>query len=85
MRLKFIAGYIESVYEEAFCEELRIRLVPFKQQYPIIVHYKGKEVGEGRIDLIVGDVLIVELKASRIVSEVSGLSKIKRRFTVTFI
>jgi len=56
-------GYLEDVYEEALCEELRLRGIPFKRQPSISVSYKGKRVGQGRLDLLVDDKLIVELKA----------------------
>ena len=56
-------GFLESVYEEALCFELQMRGIPFERQAAIAVNYKGCEVGEGRLDLLVGSVLIVELKA----------------------
>ena len=55
-------GFLESVYEEALCVELRLRGIPFVRQAPIAVHYKGQRVGENRVDILVGGVLIVELK-----------------------
>jgi GxxExxY protein len=56
-------GYLESVYEEALAIELDLRGLPFERQKPIGVDYKGHVVGQGRLDLLVGDRLIVELKA----------------------
>ncbi len=56
-------GFIENVYEEALCVELEISGVPFVRQAPISLIYKGRLVGEGRLDLLVGNILIVELKA----------------------
>ena len=56
-------GFLESVYEEALCVELQSRAVSFVRQHPIAVNYKGHSVGEGRLDLLVGNVLVVELKA----------------------
>ncbi len=56
-------GYVESVYEEALAVELEIRSINFERQKPVSVSYKGQSVGEGRVDLLVGGVLIVELKA----------------------
>jgi GxxExxY protein len=58
-------GFLESVYEEALCVELRLRKIPFERQRPTKVEYKGTYVGEGRLDLLVDDRLIVELKAVR--------------------
>ena len=56
-------GFVESVYEEALAVELKIQAVDFERQKPVAVSYKGHAVGEGRIDLLVGGALIVELKA----------------------
>jgi len=56
-------GYAESVYEEALCIELECRGIPFARQHKLQVCYKGKIVGEGRLDLLVADTLIVELKS----------------------
>jgi GxxExxY protein len=56
-------GFLEEVYEQALCLELRLRQIPFERQKPVRVDYKGEYVGEGRLDLLVGDQLIVELKA----------------------
>ncbi len=56
-------GYLESVYEEALGVELAHRHIPYRRQHPISVTYKGKSVGEGKLDLLVADKLVVELKA----------------------
>jgi len=56
-------GFLESVYEEALCLELGLRGLVFERQKPVKVDYKGKFVGEGRLDLLVDSCLIVELKA----------------------
>lgn len=57
------AGYLESVYEEALAAELEIQSVPFARQVVFGVEYGGRPVGEGRLDLLVDDEPIVELKA----------------------
>ncbi|NLZ62248.1 MAG: GxxExxY protein [Lentisphaerae bacterium] len=55
-------GYLESVYEEALAVELSLRKIPFERQKPIGVKYKGRLVGEARLDLLIDSKLIVELK-----------------------
>src|SRR6266496_1154452 len=55
-------GFPELVYEEALCVELSLRYILFVRQAPIKVEYKGHRVGEGRLDLLVADILVVELK-----------------------
>jgi GxxExxY protein len=56
-------GFLESVYEEALCIELSFRGIGFTRQAGIGVNYKGSIVGEGRVDLLVENSLVVELKA----------------------
>jgi len=56
-------GFLESVYEEALSFELEQRAVPFTRQHVISVSYKGRPVGEGRLDMLVAGRLVVELKA----------------------
>jgi GxxExxY protein len=56
-------GYLESVYEEALGIELKLRGIPFVSQVPVGVAYKGCQIGEGRLDILVDNILIVELKA----------------------
>ncbi|MDQ3441331.1 MAG: GxxExxY protein [Planctomycetota bacterium] len=56
-------GHAESAYEKALCIELTKRGIPFVHQSRFTLMYKDHEVGEGRIDLLVGGLLVVEIKA----------------------
>jgi GxxExxY protein len=56
-------GFLEGVYEEALVMELALRGIPFERQRPVPVSYKEQNVGEGRVDLLVGTELLVDLKA----------------------
>jgi GxxExxY protein len=56
-------GLLESIYEEALSVELGLRGVCVARQVPIAFSYKGFTIGEGRLDLLVADRLVVELKA----------------------
>ena len=56
-------GYLESVYEAALAVELRLRGIPFKLQHQFEVRYKSEAVGEGRVDFLVADRLLLELKS----------------------
>ena len=56
-------GFMEGVYEEALCLELDLRHVTYRRQAPVVVQYRGRVVGKGKLDLIVGEQLVVELKA----------------------
>jgi GxxExxY protein len=56
-------GYLESVYEEALCVELSSRGIPFERQKILQVSYKDHPVGQGKLDVLAGGKLIIELKA----------------------
>ncbi len=56
-------GFLESMYEEALCIELKSRGIPFARQVSVAAMYRGKPIGNGKLDLLVGDRLVVELKA----------------------
>ena len=56
-------GYLESVYEAALAVEFDLRGISFERQKPIRIQYKGHPIGEARLDFLVGEILIVELKA----------------------
>ena len=56
-------GFAEKVYENALYLELSELKLNVKQQEPINVFYENKIVGQYFADLIVGDRVILELKA----------------------
>ena len=57
-------GLLESAYEKALIHELQINGLSVSSQVPMEMQYKGVNLGEGlRLDLLVEDSLIVELKS----------------------
>jgi GxxExxY protein len=56
-------GLLESVYEEALAQEFALRKISNIRQKEISLRYKGKDIGWHRIDYLVEDEVIVELKA----------------------
>ena len=56
-------GLLESVYEEALDYEFTLRKVVYERQKEISLKYKGKDVGNHRIDFLIEKKVIVELKA----------------------
>ena len=57
-------GLLESIYEKCLIRELDVRKIPAKQQVVVPVEYKGDVFDEAlRLDLLVDDCLVVELKA----------------------
>ena len=57
------AGFLESVYESALAVEFQKRQISFERQKVISLTYKGHPVGENRLDFLVENILVVELKA----------------------
>lgn len=57
------AGYLESVYEEALAKELDIRGICYERQRRVQIDYKGYSIGEGRLDFLIDQKVIIELKA----------------------
>jgi GxxExxY protein len=56
-------GRLEKNYEEAMCVELRLRGLRFERQRRIRALYKGHDIGEFQLDLVVEALIVVELKA----------------------
>ncbi len=56
-------GFLESVYEEALAIEFDLRNIAYERQKPIVLQFKGKIVGDSRLDFLVGGELVVEIKA----------------------
>jgi GxxExxY protein len=56
-------GLLEAIYEEALCIELTDAGLKYQRQVPFPIQYKGRALGEYRLDLIVGDIVIVEIKS----------------------
>ncbi|MEH2252517.1 GxxExxY protein [Nostoc sp.] len=56
-------GFLEEVYKEALIIEFFRCGIPHVVEKGVIVNYKGHEVGKGRLDFLVANCLIVELKA----------------------
>ncbi len=56
-------GLLEHVYEEALCVEFQLQGLNFQRQLSVPVVYKGNDIGEYRIDLLVEDAVVVEIKS----------------------
>ena len=55
-------GLLENMYENALTVEFELEGLSYKQQLGIPVIYKGRSLGEYRLDLLVEDKVIVEVK-----------------------
>ena len=56
-------GYLESIHEEALCIESDAIGLKYVRQMPVEIRYRGKRAGEHRLELVVEDTVVVELKA----------------------
>jgi GxxExxY protein len=57
-------GLLEEAYEECLCRELELRGIPFDNQLPVDIEYKGRIIPRAyRIDILVANLVVVELKA----------------------
>lgn len=67
----FGPGLLESVYEKAMIQELMLRGLKVVSQVPISIMYKGAAIGDDlRLDLLVEDELVVELKSVEEIKDV---------------
>jgi GxxExxY protein len=71
------AGFQEMTYQRALAIELTHRGIAFESEVPIQLTYRDKAIGEGRIDILVGRRLILELKATE-----PNPEKFKRQISV---
>lgn len=62
-------GFLESVYEKALSIELAASGTAFVCQLPVKIKYGGQVVGEHRLDMLVDDKVVVELKAKEQIAE----------------
>ena len=56
-------GLLESIYEKALCIELRLTGLKFEQQKSLQVLYKNESIGEFKIDILVENKIVLELKS----------------------
>ncbi len=64
-------GLLESIYEEALCYEFELQRIKYQRQVPSDIIYKGKIIKGQKIDLLVEDEVVVELKSLSKLPEVA--------------
>lgn len=73
-------GLLESSYRRCLMQELSLRGIPFKSEFPLPLEYKGLRLQSGyRLDLLVGDAVVVETKS------VESLCKIHEAQLITYL
>ena len=56
-------GLLESIYESALCIELELAGLRYERQVPVSVSYKTRVIGDLRLDLVVDNLVLVEIKS----------------------
>ncbi len=56
-------GLLEAIYEEALCREFDLRNIRYERQASVAIVYKGKSIKGQRIDLLVENEVVVEIKS----------------------
>lgn len=64
-------GLLESIYEQALCHELELRGLTAQRQVELDVIYKGKVIKGLKIDMLVENEVIVEVKSLSKLPEVA--------------
>jgi GxxExxY protein len=71
---------LESVYEDCLAHELALREVPITRQVALPIVYRGLRIEPGlRMDMLVDDIVVVEVKA------VEALSSLHEAQLLTYL
>jgi len=63
-------GFAERIYEQALAHELKRCNIPFERQKKVTVCYKEHIVGAQRLDFVIDDKIVLELKATSALTDV---------------
>ena len=64
-------GLLEAIYQDALCIEFELREIPYLRQVVTDVEYKGHLIRGQKIDLLVQNSVVVELKSLSTVPDVA--------------
>jgi GxxExxY protein len=56
-------GFQEVIYQRCLAIEMEKQGLDFARELEMTIHYEGIEVGTGRVDFLVENIIMVELKA----------------------
>jgi len=62
-------GFLESIYKHALLTELDLRGLHTRTEVEIPIAYMSHPIGKHRLDIIVEDIVVVELKAVSCINE----------------
>ncbi|MHC2069446.1 GxxExxY protein [Bremerella sp. T1] len=85
-------GLLETIYEEALCHELTLRGISTQRQVEVAIAYKGMVIRGQKLDILVENEVIVELKSVAKLPEVATAqtlsylkaAKLKRALLLNF-
>jgi GxxExxY protein len=63
-------GFLESIYQRAMEVALEHWGISFQRQKEVHVHFEGEDLGVQRLDLVVEEQVILELKAVKALEEI---------------
>jgi GxxExxY protein len=63
-------GFLESIYQRAMEVALEHREIRFQREKEVHVHFEGVDLGVQRLDLLVEEQAIVELKAVKALEDI---------------
>ena len=64
-------GLLEVIYEEALCHEFMLVGVSFQRQVEVEVFYKNHAIHGQRLDLVVENEVVIEVKSLRSLPEIA--------------
>ena len=63
-------GFLESIYKHALLYELRLRGLETKTEVEVHISYKEHHIGKHRLDILVNDTVIVEIKGVSAINDI---------------
>ena len=63
-------GFFAGIYEEALAVEFALSGIQFVRQKPVTLFYKDHQIGEHRLDFLVENHIVVELKAIKALEDI---------------
>jgi len=63
-------GFLEGIYEEALAVEFALSGIQFVRQKPITLFYKDHQIGEHRLDFLLEDQIVFDLKAIKALEDI---------------
>ncbi|MEO6871589.1 MAG: GxxExxY protein [Chthoniobacterales bacterium] len=63
-------GFLEGIYEEALAVESALNEIAFVRQKPITLFYRDHQIGHHRLEFLIENLIVVELKAIRALEDI---------------